>query len=145
MSSFWAGFTPSKLSKRFPGCRDGPKMDCTPKCRFVKHAELILSAITKEDASTAFALLPRVCKNFARVGDQFGRNALHLAASCGKVDLLEWLVKEHSVDLEWKDEESGWTSLHRSLFYGHLNCAVKLLQVCVIIFIKKNYQSTCYP
>ena len=69
-------------------------MECTPKCRLTKHADLVLSAITKEDAASIRAILPRICSNFARVSDQFGRNALHLAASCGKGDILEWLVKE---------------------------------------------------
>lgn len=104
-------------------------MDCTPKCRLSKHAELILSAITKEDAAKVRAILPRVCSNFARVTDQFGRSALHLAASCGKGDILEWLVKDQAVDVELKDLESGWTALHRSVFYGYLDCTVKLIQV----------------
>lgn len=104
-------------------------MDCTPKCRLAKHAELILSAITKEDAAKIRAILPRICANFARVSDQSGRSALHLAASCGKGDILEWLVKDQGVDVGTKDLESGWTALHRSVFYGYLDCAVKLFQV----------------
>ncbi|XP_078373752.1 inhibitor of Bruton tyrosine kinase-like isoform X1 [Oculina patagonica] len=104
-------------------------MDCTPKCRLVKHTELILSAITKEDAAKIRAILPRVCSNFARVTDQFGRSALHLAASCGKGDILEWLVKDQAVDVGFKDLESGWTALHRSVFYGYLDCTVKLIQL----------------
>ncbi|XP_020627308.1 inhibitor of Bruton tyrosine kinase-like [Orbicella faveolata] len=104
-------------------------MDCTPKCRLAKHAELILSAITKEDAAKIRAILPRVCANFARVSDLFGRSALHLAASCGKGDILEWLVKDQGVDVGTKDLESCWTALHRSVFYGYLDCTVKLLQL----------------
>lgn len=104
-------------------------MDCTPKCCLAKHAELILSVITKEDAAKVRTILPRVCSNFARVTDQFGRNALHLVASCGKGDILEWLVKDQGVDVEFKDLESGWTALHRSVFYGYLDCTVKLIQV----------------
>ena len=61
--------------------------------------------------------------------DECRRTALHMAASCGKGDILEWLVKDHGVDVGAKDLESGWTALHRSFFYGYLDCAVKLLQV----------------
>lgn len=104
-------------------------MECTPKCRLTKHADLVLSAITKEDAASIRAILPRICSNFARVSDQFGRNALHLAASCGKGDILEWLVKDQALDVGSKDLESGWTALHRSLFYGYLDSAVKLIQL----------------
>lgn len=111
-------------------CTNKPSiMECTPKCRLTKHADLVLSVITKEDAASIRAILPRICSNFARVSDQFGRNALHLAASCGKGDILEWLVKDQALDVGSKDLESGWTALHRSLFYGYLDSAVKLIQV----------------
>ena len=108
-------------------------MDCTPKCRKAKHSDLNFSAVLNigQDAAKVQSILPRLCANFARVTDQCGRNALHLAASCGKCDILEWLVKEQGADLNSKDEESGWTSLHRSLFYGYLDCAVKLIQVFI--------------
>ena len=88
------------------------------------------------------ALLPRLCPNFARVKDQCGRNALHLAASCGKCDILEWLVTEHAAELSSKDEESGWTSLHRSVFYGHLDCAVRLIQVSAEVFSRRLFHIT---
>jgi len=45
---------------------------------------------------------------------------------------LEWLVTEHAADVNSKDEESGWTSLHRSVFYGYLDCTVKLIQVSAL-------------
>lgn len=109
-------------------------MDCSPKCRKAKHSDLNFSAVLnigQEDAAKVQSILPQLCANFARVTDQYGRNALHLAASCGKCDILEWLVKEQGADLNSKDEESGWTSLHRSLFYGYLDCAVKLIQVFI--------------
>lgn len=72
-------------------------MDCSPKCRLAKHADFNFSAlinITPHDEAKVRAILPRFCSNFARVKDQCGRNVLHLAASCGKRDILEWLVKE---------------------------------------------------
>lgn len=111
-------------------------MDCSPKCRKTKHDDLNFSAIInigQEDAAKVQAILPRVCSNFARVADQCGRTALHLAASCGKCDILEWLVREQGAELDSKDLESGWTPLHRSVFFGFLDCAVKLIQVRIII------------
>ena len=113
-------------------------MDCSPKCRLAKHADFNFSAlinVTPHDEAKVRAILPRFCSNFARVKDQCGRNVLHLAASCGKRDILEWLVKEEGADLDSKDLESGWTSLHRSLFYGYLECVVKLTQVGLEIAI----------
>ena len=113
-------------------------MDCSPKCRKTKHDDLNFSAIINigqglEDTAKVQAILPRVCSNFARVADQCGRTALHLAASCGKCDILEWLVREQGAELDFKDLESGWTPLHRSVFYGFLDCVVKLIQVRIII------------
>ncbi|XP_068698933.1 inhibitor of Bruton tyrosine kinase-like isoform X2 [Montipora foliosa] len=106
-------------------------MNCSPKCRKSKHKDLNFSSVLsigEENAAKVKGQLPRLCSNFALVKDQCGRTALHLAASCGKCDILEWLVTEHAADLNSKDEESGWTSLHRSVFYGHLDCAVRLIQ-----------------
>ena len=78
--------------------------------------------------------------------DELGRTALHFAASCGKSDILEWLVKDHGVDVGAKDLESGWTALHRSVFYGNLDCAVKLLEVrswiSLLAISGKNLQNT---
>ena len=112
-------------------------MECTPKCRKTRHKDLNFSAVInigqELDAAKVQSILPRLCSNFARITDQCGRNTLHLAASCGKCDILEWLVREQGADLNSKDEESGWTSLHRSVFYGYLECAVKLIQVLVVL------------
>jgi len=113
-------------------------MNCSPTCRLSKHDDLNFSAVLnvgEEYATKVRALLPRLCYNFAHVKDQCGRNALHLAASSGKWDILEWLVTEHTADVNSKDEESGWTSLHRSVFYGYLDCTVKLIQVSALYSI----------
>lgn len=114
-------------------------MNCSPKCRLSKHDDLNFSSVLnvgEEYATKVRALLPRLCPNFAHVKDQCGRNALHLAASSGKWDILEWLVTEHAADVNSKDEESSWTSLHRSVFYGYLDCTVKLIQVSALYNIK---------
>ena len=104
-------------------------MDCTATCHLTEHADLVLSAITREDLSTFQKISKRVCANGAQIRDLVGRNALHVAASCNRSDILEWLVKECGVDIELRDAESGWSALHRSLYYGHLKCTVDLVKV----------------
>ena len=61
------------------------------------------------------------------------RNALHIAVSCGKADVVEWLFEEYNVELNVKDYESGWTALHRSLYYGHVDCAIALAKVRLMV------------
>ncbi|KAH9507256.1 hypothetical protein Btru_056735 [Bulinus truncatus] len=63
-----------------------------------------------------------------RQTDVYGRTSLHLAASFGKLDTLEWLLEEKKVDINHKDLESGYAALHRALFYGQLSCARLLTQ-----------------
>ena len=104
-------------------------MDCTSKCRLARHAELVFSAITREDLPTLQKICKCVCANAVQLTDASGRSALHVAASCNKPDVLEWLIRECGVDVDSRDGESGWSALHRSVFYGHVACAVKLLKV----------------
>ncbi|XP_048577771.1 inhibitor of Bruton tyrosine kinase isoform X2 [Nematostella vectensis] len=103
-------------------------MDCTPSCRLPKHAELIQSAATWENLPGFLSVARRICANPTNFTDRFGRHVLHVAATCGKGDLLEWLVKECKVDVGLRDVESAWTALHRSVYYGRLDCAVRLIR-----------------
>lgn len=66
---------------------------------------------------------------FKQVLDSEKRSALHTAASCGRRDLCLWLIKNGKADRNLKDHESGYTPLHRSIFYGHINIAVCLIEV----------------
>lgn len=112
-------------------------MDCTPVCRLASHADVVLSAVTREQLDEIKCFVKYFCGNGGRVCDSFGRNAVHVAASCGKKDVLKWLIEQgqqeedHGNDgiIGVKDGESGWTALHRSCFYGYLSCALLLLQV----------------
>ena len=61
------------------------------------------------------------------------RCALHIAVSSGKYDVAEWLIKEHSAEIHMKDFESGWNALHRSLFYGNIDCAILLIKVQTLL------------
>ncbi|XP_015425777.1 PREDICTED: inhibitor of Bruton tyrosine kinase isoform X4 [Myotis davidii] len=107
--------------------------DCTLKCRSLKHALDVLSVVTKGSENQIKAFLSSHCYNAATIKDDFGRNALHLVSSCGKKGVLEWLI-EKGVDLLVKDKESGWTALHRSIFYGHIDCVWSLLKHGVSLY-----------
>ncbi|XP_056141679.1 inhibitor of Bruton tyrosine kinase [Lampris incognitus] len=102
--------------------------DCTPKCRSPQHANEVVAALTGGSEGKLRAFLNAHCHNAATLRDAFGRTALHLAASLGKKSLLEWLVGSKSADLMVKDKESGWTALHRSVFYGQIHCLMALVK-----------------
>ncbi|XP_072535963.1 inhibitor of Bruton tyrosine kinase [Salminus brasiliensis] len=102
--------------------------ECTPKCRSPRHAEEIVAALTSGSEGRLKVFLSAHCHNAATLRDEFGRTALHLAASLGKRDLLEWLLDSKHSDLLVKDKESGWTALHRSAFYGQIHCLMSLVK-----------------
>ncbi|CAH2249161.1 inhibitor of Bruton tyrosine kinase isoform X1 [Pelobates cultripes] len=102
--------------------------ECTTKCRSLQHALDIVSVITRGNEHQIKAFLSSYCCNATTLKDDFGRTATHLAASCGKKGVLDWLATVKGVDLSIKDKESGWTALHRSIFYGHIDCALSLLK-----------------
>lgn len=53
-----------------------------------------------------------------------------MTASRGRNGLMEWLV-HHSSDafINARDRESGYTPLHRSIFYGQIHSAVALMKL----------------
>ncbi|XP_027710579.1 inhibitor of Bruton tyrosine kinase isoform X3 [Vombatus ursinus] len=108
--------------------------DCTLKCRSLKHALDILSVVTRGNEGQIKAFLSTYCYNAATIKDAFGRNVLHLVSSCGKKGVLDWLAETKGVDLLVRDKESGWTALHRSIFYGHIDCVWSLLKVVLCTF-----------
>uniref|UniRef100_A0A671WHQ6 Inhibitor of Bruton tyrosine kinase n=1 Tax=Sparus aurata TaxID=8175 RepID=A0A671WHQ6_SPAAU len=101
---------------------------CTPKCRSSEHADQVVAALTRGSEGKLRSFLNSYCYNAATVRDEFGRNALHMAASLGKKAILEWLLESKSADLMVKDKESGWTALHRSAFYGQIHCLISLVK-----------------
>ena len=103
--------------------------DCTPKCRSPRHADEVMAALTGGSEGRLRAFLTAHCHNAATLRDASGRTALHLAASLGKRALLEWLLENRGADMTVKDKESGWTALHRSVFYGHIHCLMALVKV----------------
>ncbi|RMZ84619.1 hypothetical protein DV737_g1198, partial [Chaetothyriales sp. CBS 132003] len=63
--------------------------------------------------------------------DSFGRTLLHHAASLQHSEAYEYvkaLLETPYVDLYVQDSESGWTALHRALYYGNVSVAQALMQ-----------------
>lgn len=104
--------------------------ECGKKCKSRKHVGEIISAIIHGNLAE-FKAVSVLCHNSTRHSDVFGRTALHVAATCGKVDIVEWLLEEMRADLAAKDQESGYTAMHRAVFHGQLHCAQMLTQVCI--------------
>lgn len=100
-------------------------MECGVKCKSKQHALEINTAITKGTLAEIKAYC-RLCYAACQVSDIYGRTTLHVASSCGKCDVIEWLLTDRNADATLKDVESGWTALHRAAFYGQL-AAFRLL------------------
>jgi len=107
-----------------PRCLD---KDCGTKCVSSQHALQLIGAVTKGSPLQCQLFLSR-CHNACSVRDVFGRTVLHVAASCGS-DKSVIALLSHDADLNVQDLESGWTSLHRALFYGQLAAARLLIAV----------------
>lgn len=105
--------------------------DCTKKCKSKKHADELCSVISKRGVTDdeICAYLNWKCCNPGTVCDSVGRNVLHFAASCGRKKVVQWLVKNKKAQINSKDLESGYTPLHRSVFYGKINTAITLIQL----------------
>lgn len=101
---------------------------CTRSCKSRNHAVEVFKAIPKhwESDDQQFSLLSS-CFNVGNNKDTSGRTALQVAATFGKVKLVEWLLTKKS-HLSSKDDESGYSALHRAFFYGQLHAARTLLR-----------------
>lgn len=59
--------------------------------------------------------------------DSQGQTVLHLIAADGRLDYLEPLLDHPSLDVSKADRESGWTALHRALYFGRIGVARAIL------------------
>ncbi|XP_013381620.1 inhibitor of Bruton tyrosine kinase-like [Lingula anatina] len=98
------------------------ELACGPKCSSYNHALELLAAVIRGNTQQIKAYCHQ-CYNFHTARDIWGRTVLHMAASCGKWEVVEWLLQETTADKAIKDTESGWTALHRAIFYGQLAAA----------------------
>jgi len=51
-----------------------------------------------------------------------------VAAATGNVSLIQWLIDHKDGQINSKDVESGYSSLHRAMFHGQIKTVVKLIQ-----------------
>ena len=56
-----------------------------------------------------------------------------MAASHGHLDIAEWLVARKKVAVDTVDGESGWSALHRSVYFGELGMTACLMSVSVCV------------
>lgn len=105
--------------------------ECTNHCKSRQHGDIITSAISKRGVSDTelCAFLNFTCCRCESVTDYSGRTALQVAASCGRLHLVRWLVCNRNADIDAKDKESGYTALHRSIFYGQIHVAIELIKL----------------
>nr|XP_045601893.1 inhibitor of Bruton tyrosine kinase-like isoform X1 [Procambarus clarkii] len=101
--------------------------DCTFGCRSRQHGSQITAAIIRGSEAQAIAYMRNLCQRYWCVTDETGKTALHTAASCGKRKVVKWLLSK-GASFNQRDWESGYTPLHRALFYGQLHVACALIQ-----------------
>lgn len=116
--------------------------DCTDACKSTRHGDLICASLTKRSVSDKdlWCFLRQTCCCCDTVRDASGRTALHVAASCGRTEIVERLARRRHHNVNVRDLESGYTALHRSVFYGKIDVAVCLMKLgevgnCVAIMI----------
>lgn len=107
-------------------------MECGLKCKSKRHALEVNAAVTKGLLEEIQAYC-KLCYASTQMTDIYGRTTLHVAASCGKCDVVEWLMTDRNADATLKDVESGWTALHRAAFYGQMAAFRLLVQVMTSI------------
>lgn len=104
-------------------------LDCTAECRARDHALLVLSSAYLGNLKL-LRHCASVCANPVHIRDELGRTALHVAASRGHLQLVQWLLaRKKKVKVDVADWESKWTALHRSAYYGQMGTAALLLKV----------------
>lgn len=105
--------------------------DCVVgRCTSVQHGGQLAAAATMRAGQPMLAAYMRwLCGTCGRAADSSGRTVLHLAASCGHGAVVRWLVRRADAIIDMRDMESGYTALHRSIFYGQIHVAVDLIKV----------------
>lgn len=103
------------------GHQDRSVDECGPKCRSRRHLSELFTTITlsREHEELVLNYLQAACRRVNVVGntDLLGRTALHCAAAAGHRRIVAWLTLNES-QLGQKDDESGYTALHRAAYFG---------------------------
>ncbi|XP_069705770.1 inhibitor of Bruton tyrosine kinase [Periplaneta americana] len=110
---------------------NGTDCDCVVgRCSSVQHGgQLAAVASMRAEESQLAAYMRWLCGTCGRVIDSAGRTALHLTASCGHDAVVRWLLRRADANIDVRDAESGYTALHRSIFYGQIHVAANLIKL----------------
>lgn len=110
---------------------NGIERDCVVgRCTSVQHGgQLAAAATMRAGEPVLMAYMRWLCGTCGRITDSLGRTVLHLAASCGQGAVVRWLVRRADAGIDVRDIESGYTALHRSIFYGQIHVAADLIKV----------------
>ncbi len=111
---------------------------CTSKCRSAQHASELIATITQTGDTHTLLSAVNQCYNCHKIHDNLGRYLLHMAAACGRSELVEWLVKFKKSDMQLKTLENGWTPAHCAAFYGHIDTLLTLIKLGANL-IKNDY------
>ncbi|KAJ9579143.1 hypothetical protein L9F63_024751 [Diploptera punctata] len=107
------------------------------RCTSVQHGRQLAAAATTRVSEAHLAAYMRwLCGTCGRVTDSSGRTALHLAASCGHRAVVRWLIRRADAGIDIRDVESGYTALHRSIFYGQIHVATDLIKLGANITVR---------
>ncbi|CAD5123252.1 DgyrCDS11610 [Dimorphilus gyrociliatus] len=104
-------------------------------CKSKSHALEMCSAVSKGNLNQ-IKLYLKSCNNPIYNTDEFGRTVLHVAATCGKLDIINWLIDEVGSEVNVKDNESNWTALHKAIYYRQLDAAISLIENGANIYSK---------
>ncbi|KAK6944175.1 Regulator of chromosome condensation, RCC1 [Dillenia turbinata] len=101
-----------------------------------KDLWLIVRESSLADVDAALMLLKKNCGN-VNARNPFGLTLLHIATWRNHVPIVRRLLAA-GADPDARDGESGWSSLHRALHFGHLAVASVLLQSGASITIEDS-------
>uniref|UniRef100_A0A1I8H8K3 ANK_REP_REGION domain-containing protein n=1 Tax=Macrostomum lignano TaxID=282301 RepID=A0A1I8H8K3_9PLAT len=111
-----------------------PEAHCSARCRSRRHcleinaclSQLLLNMESDDDNEESAMKL--CAPNIGQAVDHLGRTPLHVAAASGAGSrLLDRLIRLHRMSVEARDWENGWTPLHRCVYHGQLETAVRLI------------------
>ena len=102
---------------------------CTPKCHSAQHADQLIALMTRTGDTQILLSGIQQCYNCQKVHDKIGRYLLHMAASCGRSEVCQWLVNLKRAELHLKTTENGWTPAHCAAFHGHIDTLVVLIKL----------------